>query len=128
YDHFDLYSRISLLLPLRAHVSNSKRLTHVRATPVQPRRGTRKPVAQRFDTALIIEDKIQFESEGGFAGLRPAQIRVIFRLPQHLGHCPHPLVYVQWFRPLRGPDPTTGFHITSHSTRNHRSRVRHHQR
>ncbi|OBZ72969.1 hypothetical protein A0H81_07161 [Grifola frondosa] len=141
YDHFDLYSRISLLLPSRSHVANNKRLTHLHATAAKPRQGTRKPVPARFDTALIIEDADTFHTEGGFAGellspmiailvltqigivgLRPARIRVIFQLPAHLGHFPHPLLYVEWFRPLRTPDPMTGFYLTSHSTRN-RSRA-----
>ena len=52
--------------------------------------------------------------------LRVAQIRVIFKLPAQLGSFPHPLAYIEWFTPLRDPEPTTGMYKISRSTRNHR--------
>ena len=46
-------------------------------------------------------------------------MRIIFKLPPQFGSFSHPLAYVEWFTPLREPDPTTGmFHITR-LTRNH---------
>jgi len=51
-------------------------------------------------------------------GLRAAQVRIIFALPSHIGHFPHPLVYLRWFRQFRSPSPLTGFHQISYSTRN----------
>ena len=55
-----------------------------------------------------------------FQGLRVAQVRAIFDLPQHFGTFPHPLAYVEWFTPLGRPDVVTGFHSITRSTRNTR--------
>ena len=46
-----------------------------------------------------------------------AQIRAIFLLPRQFGIFPHPLVYIEWFTLLGTPDPLTGMHIISRSTR-----------
>ena len=52
-----------------------------------------------------------------------AQVCIIFKLPDHLGHYPHPLAYVEWFTSLRRHDPISGQFIISHSTRNHQRNV-----
>jgi hypothetical protein len=57
-----------------------------------------------------------------YIGLRAAQIRVIFELPAQYGRFPHPLAYIEWYRPFSSRDPTTGFFKVARSTRNH---VRH---
>ena len=49
-----------------------------------------------------------------------AQIRAIFKLPSHYGNFLHPLAYIEWFRPLRDPEPTTGLYRLGWSTRNQR--------
>lgn len=51
------------------------------------------------------------------AGLRPAQIRVIFNLPPQFGTFSHPLAYIEWFTPLNRPDPVSGMYTTHRSTR-----------
>ena len=51
------------------------------------------------------------------------RLRVIFRLPVQFTPYPHPLAYVEWFTPLGHPDPLTGMHIISRSTRFHRRSV-----
>lgn len=56
------------------------------------------------------------------AGLRIAQIRVLFKLPSQYGKFPHPLAYVEWFRPFTTRDEATGLYKVARSTRN---RVRH---
>jgi hypothetical protein len=53
-------------------------------------------------------------------GLRVAQIRLIFDLPQHFGTFPHPLAYIEWFTPLGTPDASTGLHLITRSTRHTR--------
>ena len=55
--------------------------------------------------------------------MRIAQVRVIFKLPDHLGHYPHPLAYVEWFTSLRRHDPISGQFIVSHSMWNHQRNV-----
>lgn len=55
------------------------------------------------------------------AGLRVAQVRVIFKLPAHYPvKTAEPLAYIEWLTPLRAPDPATGLIPLSRSTRSHR--------
>ncbi|KAI0349104.1 hypothetical protein OH77DRAFT_1465723 [Trametes cingulata] len=117
-DCFDTFHSISVLLPFSLHLANSKRVSKVRASPAIPRRGHRKPVPAHFDCGLVLEDEAEHTERGGLAGVRAAQIRVIFRLPPHIADFPHPLLYVQWFRLFRAPDRVSGLHFTAHSTRN----------
>jgi len=51
------------------------------------------------------------------------RVRVIFKLPDHLGLYPHPLAYVEWFTSLRRRNPISGQYIVTRSTRNHRRNV-----
>ena len=53
-------------------------------------------------------------------GLRIAQLRVIFALPEHLqqSHLPHKLAYVDWFTPFRSPHPDTGLFPVSRTSQN----------
>jgi hypothetical protein len=53
------------------------------------------------------------------AGLRAAQIRVIFKLPVQYGSFHHPLAYVEWFIPFSARDKGSGFSKVTYSTRNH---------
>jgi hypothetical protein len=54
-----------------------------------------------------------------FAGLRAAQIRVIFTLPSHYhGASAHPLAYIEWFRPFSTIDENVGMYKVMRSTRN----------
>jgi hypothetical protein len=52
-------------------------------------------------------------------GLRAAEVRVIFRLPPHLGLYPRPLAYVHLFKPLCTFDNNVKMFYFGHSTRNH---------
>ncbi|KAJ7783924.1 hypothetical protein DFH07DRAFT_789665 [Mycena maculata] len=60
--------------------------------------------------ALVIEDPAHYVQSSSFAGLRPPQIRVIFKLPLQFGSYPHPLAYIEW------PDPVSGMFTTHRST------------
>jgi hypothetical protein len=51
-------------------------------------------------------------------GLCVAQIRAIFRMPQHLANIEDPLTYIHWFRPFRALDLQMGLYHITHSTRN----------
>ena len=67
FDRFDLYNAISILLPSKPHVSDTKRLISVRAT-AERSNGLRKPsTPARFDTAVVIEDEKVYE-EGQITG------------------------------------------------------------
>ncbi|KIM38488.1 hypothetical protein M413DRAFT_30038 [Hebeloma cylindrosporum] len=99
-DRFNAYRQVTLTLPPNRHL-------------------------RQFDVALVIEDEVAYRTGAGFAGLRPAQVRVIFDLPSQFGKLPHPgpLAYIEWFTPLGRADPQTGMHIVKRSTRNHRRNV-----
>jgi hypothetical protein len=53
-------------------------------------------------------------------GLRVAQLRVIFALPEHLrhSHLPEKLAYVDWFTPFRTPHTDSGLFPVSRTSRN----------
>ena len=44
----------------------------------------------------------------GLQAIRIAQVRANFKLPDHLGHYPHPLAYVEWFASLCHREPISG--------------------
>lgn len=67
FDRFDVYNAISILLPSKPHVSDTKRLITVRATPEHLNGPRKPPTPARFDTAVIIEDEEAYE-EGQIAG------------------------------------------------------------
>ncbi|KAF8875514.1 hypothetical protein BD779DRAFT_1613422 [Infundibulicybe gibba] len=119
FDCFDLYKQIIITLPPNAFLSSRPITNRIRTTPAVPPSGRRPGSPAVFDTALIINDLIEHRSHGGLAGLRVAQIRIIFLLPSQFGTHPHPLAYVEWFTPLGTPDPLTGMYTINRSTRHH---------
>ncbi|KAJ7478536.1 hypothetical protein FB451DRAFT_1453183 [Mycena latifolia] len=108
FDRFDVYNQVSLHLPRNRYLSDKPRANRIRAIPAIPPK------------ALVVEDPAQYSPSSGLAGLRPAQIRVLFQLPPQFGTFPHPLAYIEWFTPLNRPDPVSGLYTTHRSTRLHR--------
>ncbi|KAG6806897.1 hypothetical protein H0H92_009668, partial [Tricholoma furcatifolium] len=92
----------------------------IRSTPQVKPRGRKEGSPAHFDLALVVEDADEYQKYGGIAGLRVAQVRVIFELPSHLGTYSHPLAYVEWFTPLGQPHAVTGLYTISRSTHQHR--------
>ncbi|KAF7304428.1 hypothetical protein HMN09_00845000 [Mycena chlorophos] len=119
FDFYDVFHQIKLALPSNRYISPKQRSIRIRAMPaVAPK--DRKPGTDAiFDTALVITDPDEYRYSSGLRGLQPARIRLLFRLPSHLGTHRHPLAYIEWFTPLAGPDPTSGLYTTQRSTRNH---------
>nr|GAT50070.1 predicted protein [Mycena chlorophos] len=120
YDRFDIFNQIHLHLPRNRYLSSQPRTHRIRAVPATPARQRRAEVPASFNTALVIENPAEYAPSSGLKGLRPAQIRMIFELPKHLGTLPHPLAYIEWFTPLNGPEPVSGMFTTHHSTRSNR--------
>ncbi|KAJ7876762.1 hypothetical protein B0H14DRAFT_2568141 [Mycena olivaceomarginata] len=54
----------------------------------------------QFDTVLVRKDTPDPDHHP-IHGISVARIRVIFRLPEHYGSYPHPLAYVDWYKPLK---------------------------
>jgi len=52
-----------------------------------------------------------------------AQVCIIFKLPEHIGHFPHPLAYVEWFTSLHCRDPVSGQFVVTRSMHNHQCNV-----
>ncbi|KAI6102035.1 hypothetical protein EDD16DRAFT_1696689 [Pisolithus croceorrhizus] len=69
----------------------------------------------RFDTTLTMFDD-ELQQCGGFHGLQITKVRMIFKLPLHLGNYQHPLAYVHWFKPLTHFDRNVGMFCTTYST------------
>ncbi|KAJ7731496.1 hypothetical protein B0H16DRAFT_1772807 [Mycena metata] len=111
FDRFDLYNQVILHLPANRYLSSQHLTNRIRRRLGSP---------AFFDTALVIETPQEYIPSSGVKGLRPAQIRAIFRLPPQFGTFPHPLAYIEWFTPLNGPDTVSGMYTTRRSTRNHR--------
>ncbi|KAJ6537137.1 hypothetical protein B0H19DRAFT_1213719 [Mycena capillaripes] len=119
YDRFDVFTQVSVHLRQNRYLSDESRSSRIRAVPAVPSKGRAAGSPAIFDTALIIEDPSLYVPSSGLVGLRPAQIRVIFKLPPQFGSYTHPLAYIEWFTPLNGPEPVSGMFTTRRSTRNH---------
>ena len=137
FDCLNVYKSIAVLLPNIPHISDKSRLSKLRACCAIPSHSLRKPdTPAHFDTALIIQDNILQREMGGlhgwsyrylskfkltcslFAGLRAAQIHVIFTLPPQYGTFSHPLAYIEWFQPFTTIDENIGMYKVVRSTRN----------
>ncbi|KAJ6464898.1 hypothetical protein C8R45DRAFT_840130, partial [Mycena sanguinolenta] len=90
----------------------------IRAIAAVPAKGRKPGSPAIFDTTLVIEDPTL--AQPSMFRLRPAQIRVIFKLPRQFGTYPYPLAYIEWFTSLNRADPTTDMFTTHRSSRNRR--------
>ncbi|KAF7344062.1 hypothetical protein MVEN_01695700 [Mycena venus] len=95
YDHFDISTQISLILPRNRYLSDQPRSSHVRAIPPVPAKSRSAAKPAVFDTVLVIEDPSQYDPSSEMTSPRPAQIRVIFKLPPQFGTYSHPLTYIE---------------------------------
>jgi hypothetical protein len=68
FDCFDIYNTVSILLPSKPHVSDTKHLITLQATPEHSNGPRKLPTPAHFDTAVIIEDEEAYE-EGQIAGM-----------------------------------------------------------
>ncbi|EDQ98256.1 uncharacterized protein LACBIDRAFT_336134 [Laccaria bicolor S238N-H82] len=119
-DMFDIYKQLSIHLKDLAAVGCVGTLQQIRAMPLTLGRKHDSP--ENFDTVLV-----RSESEKGnqatkgtcLEGLRVAQMRVIFTLPDHLRRdhsLPQYLAYIEWFNLLRSPNPDSGLHFVTRSS------------
>ncbi|KAJ6571039.1 hypothetical protein B0H10DRAFT_2107030 [Mycena sp. CBHHK59/15] len=99
---FPVYKRLSVPLPQISEVTSHVIRDTIQAVQAEPRKVTAKGVIPAKE------------------GISVARIRVIFRLPENHGSYPHPLAYVDWYKPLKAPDPNVRMHEVSLSSRNHR--------
>ncbi|KAG1775617.1 hypothetical protein EV702DRAFT_1115316 [Suillus placidus] len=119
HDRFDVYRQVVIVTPPDPRVSDSPKWWRIRATPkVQPGPGRKPGSPARFDMALI-SDGVRTSNLWTFEGVRVVQVHIIFTLPRQfqVGTSSRALAYVEWFTPLREPDPSSGLRQVSRSTR-----------
>ncbi|KAG1784140.1 hypothetical protein EV702DRAFT_1176071 [Suillus placidus] len=112
-DRFDIFRQVVITAPPNPLVSKSPRQWRVRATPEAPPGHGRKPGSPaKFDMALM-SNGIRSRT---LEGMQVGQVRIIFTLPRQFGTYSRALAYIEWFTPLREPDPSPGLHQVSCST------------
>ncbi|KAJ7862571.1 hypothetical protein B0H13DRAFT_1900002 [Mycena leptocephala] len=105
------------VLPVYKHVGlTSPVVPEVTRHVVHDKSGMRPPTPGQFDTVLVRTRK-RAEGESPIDGLGVARVRVIFKLPEHHGNYPDPLVYIDWFKPLTTPVANLEMYRVSLSTR-----------
>ncbi|KAG1800491.1 hypothetical protein EV424DRAFT_1474849 [Suillus variegatus] len=97
-DHFDVFRQVVIVAPSNPQVNDSQKRWRIRATP---------------EFAHIRYSRSYLDT----VDLRVAQVRIIFTLPCQFGTYSRTLAYIEWFTPLREPDPSSGLHQVSCSTR-----------
>lgn len=137
-DRFDIYCQLVIVTPPAFQVSDAPMCRRIRATPERLASGRKLGCPAHFDMALIsdgprsphlhtLDGTFEFDlfsvsqqSDQSAAGLRVAQVRVIFSLPRQFGEYSRALAYIEWFTPFRSPDPSSGMRQVSRSTRQFR--------
>ncbi len=134
---FDLFRCFSLTLPKLYHMpeeDDKKRKDRIRAKPITEAKGRVQEKAAQFDTVLVrtasassppgsVGEALDLKGEVTstvvyildmliclndlLSGLRAAQIRVIFKLPDALKIKDH-FAYIEWFTPFRNPTTDNG--------------------
>ncbi|KZT18788.1 hypothetical protein NEOLEDRAFT_1079352 [Neolentinus lepideus HHB14362 ss-1] len=123
-DRFDVYKQLTIRRPIVPVISDTSKLQDkVRAIPAkQAKRGTTL-VPGHFDMVLVRPGghMVNDHTKGTFLeGLQAAQVRLIFRLPEHLRYsATHDtaLAYIEWMTPFTSRDPLMYVHSVSRSTR-----------
>ncbi|KAJ7183395.1 hypothetical protein C8R46DRAFT_884092 [Mycena filopes] len=121
---FQVYKKLSLNLPAIAGVGTKTVKDTITALKAQVMKitpsGVRPPKPPHFDTVLV-RTHARGENASPIDGLRVARVKVIFRLPDSSGSFPHPLAYIEWFRPLTHLVPDIEMYQIAPSTRNYRA-------
>ncbi|KAI6010391.1 hypothetical protein BKA83DRAFT_4068620 [Pisolithus microcarpus] len=122
-DQFDVYNQLYIETGPSSITGRGPCLQKIHASPKVAVRGCKAKIPSHFDTVFMLEEDHQHIRVLVPSVVRIAQVRVIFKLPDHLGTHPHPLAYVEWFTALHRRDPVTGLYVVTHSTRNRRPNV-----
>ncbi|KAI5982757.1 hypothetical protein EDC04DRAFT_2874303 [Pisolithus marmoratus] len=139
-DRFNVYNHMYVETGPSIITGHSQSFQKIRALPYVAARGHKKETPARFDIVFILDEGhphtdtiilnsacILISCHGDMIaltilsqGMKPAQVHIVFKLPEHLRTYPHLLVYVEWFTTLQHQDPVSSLYIVSHSTQNHR--------
>lgn len=120
FDGFDLFKRLTLILPTIDQADPHNLKNTVRACPPVPAHGRTQAQPAQLDFALICTGERNDKMKGtALEGLRIARVRVLFSLPSvYRIHAQQPLAYIEWFTPFSAPDPISGLYTVKPSTRN----------
>ncbi|KAJ8502841.1 hypothetical protein ONZ45_g11383 [Pleurotus djamor] len=124
YDTFNGFRCMTVLLPTIPAVGRAEQHVRIRAWPSKPASPGNKGQPSYFQTVLVkVPDDRPNPHISGTAleGLRVAQLRFIFELPQHLRtpQQPYQLAYVEWFNPFRARDPNNHLFQLSRQMHHH---------
>ncbi|KAJ6530972.1 hypothetical protein DFH09DRAFT_933997, partial [Mycena vulgaris] len=120
FDRFNLYKRITFVLPAIREANCNNRRNIVRVTPPVPARGVCYPAQPAYlDFALIRTGELNDKTDGtALHRLRVAHVKVLFQLSEVFGlQTAHPLAYVEWYTPFSTPDSVSGLFTVKRSTR-----------
>ncbi|KAM5536416.1 hypothetical protein V8D89_009852 [Ganoderma adspersum] len=109
HTQFAVYKRMHVFLPPLRQVSPIPLKDVIHSVPSQPACSLIWATPAHFDTVLVQETARDRASCNPLQGLRVAQIRAIFRIPEHYGaEYREPVAFVEWFTPFRSkPDSDT---------------------
>ncbi|KAI6017981.1 hypothetical protein BKA83DRAFT_4058579 [Pisolithus microcarpus] len=119
-DRFNVYNHLYIATGPSVISGHGRILQKIRASPQIAARGRKAETPARFDTVFVMDEERPRTDCPIINYVQLAQVRVIFKLPEHLGTSPHPLAYVEWFTTLQWRDPVSGLYIVTRSTRNRR--------
>ncbi|KAJ7934044.1 hypothetical protein B0H13DRAFT_1591831 [Mycena leptocephala] len=122
FDMFGTWKRISFRHSKIPEVGERHSTNLVRATAPAPASLEQRRAAEpaHLDFALIrTGEQNSFTAGTALAGLRVAQVKVIFQVPAHYPGKSGPLAYIEWFTPLRSPDSLDGYYHLTRSSRQH---------
>ncbi|KAJ7160815.1 hypothetical protein C8R46DRAFT_1000716 [Mycena filopes] len=122
FDTFGTWKRVSFKLPQIPEIGKRHSTNIVRATSPTPASLSQRKAAEpaHLDFALVRTGESNLFTAGtALAGLRVAQVKVIFQVPPHYPGKTGPLAYIEWFTPLRRPDDLDGYFHLSRSSRQH---------
>ncbi|KAI6128677.1 hypothetical protein EDD16DRAFT_1547518 [Pisolithus croceorrhizus] len=110
-DRFDMYNYLYVETGPSIITGHSQSFQEIRASPNFTACGHKNETPARFDTVFILGEDHPHMEIITLNSVQPAQVHVIFKLPEHLRSYPHQLAYVEWFTALHCWDPMTSLYI-----------------
>ncbi|KAI6012379.1 hypothetical protein EDC04DRAFT_2579787, partial [Pisolithus marmoratus] len=125
-DRFDIFHSLNIAVGPSTITGHDEGMQRAWATPMITARGCKPKCPGHFDTVFVLEDSHQCTDAlvpNSMSRVCVARICIIFKLPNHLGDQPHPLVYIEWFTVLHCKDPVSSLYIVNCSMHHHRLNV-----
>ncbi|KAF7318519.1 hypothetical protein HMN09_00361800 [Mycena chlorophos] len=118
---FPLYKRLSVDLPRIEEVTKQLLTDKIRSVKPEPQRETPKGIkaekAGIFDTVLVRVPRSARAAAGELGILRPARVRILFRVPDEYACVSETLAYIEWYTELQRLNMDVGMYEVKPSTR-----------